>query len=478
MAEVRRLLDAGRDPDVYDAPHDNTAPPVPPLVVALTASTGPVRDIVRLLLEAGADPDVRYGAAQTPLHHAITSGGTGRLETGEMLDIVRLLLEAGADPDARDATGDTPLDTADVFTPLPGETSTRITPGVLQRLRTLLQNAGGGGNGNGNGNNAGNNGNGSQTCPAGQTGAPPDCRDGRQTRRGPGYAANPAQARAALRAIARQGTHDHSEVLWVDCVAFGDGCLQGTVRYEEAGALDRASRSPRGHSHADPDPRGRVRTPGYAGLAGDWSTAGTDPTAGGAWGEWMSLSASFRTDTGPIERTSVYADQSSTERFFYADVHVDGVETPRSAVPDFATATYTGVTHAVRVEVGGSGGDAVSWQRIQGDADVTADFRGGSPSLDVRLTNFQGGYPELASGLSFTVDPRDPVPPTAGLPAPGLSGHARFFGPDHDEVGGTYTYADYGSGQWRPVAGYVAGDTRTTGVAVIGAFGARRDADE
>jgi len=118
---VKRLLDAGVDPNVKD--RDRT-----PLHYA--AEEGHV-EVVKLLLDRGANPNVQDSLGYTPLHlaaerghvevvklllehganvHLKTSAGHTPLHLAvRHCPVVHLLLDAGADPNDKDSYGRTPL---------------------------------------------------------------------------------------------------------------------------------------------------------------------------------------------------------------------------------------------------------------------------------------------------------------------------------------------------------------------------------
>lgn len=96
MAEFRRLLEAGADPNECDAKGN-------PLL--LLAAENHHAEAVKLLLEFGADTEIRGAMEWTALHAAVATD-KGRAEQAEC---VRLLLQAGAKTDEQDENGLTPL---------------------------------------------------------------------------------------------------------------------------------------------------------------------------------------------------------------------------------------------------------------------------------------------------------------------------------------------------------------------------------
>lgn len=95
VSEVLRLLDAGADPDFFNA----WMPGNVPLIAAARENHA---QIVRILVDAGADVDLRDTMGNTALHHASIYG----------INVVRALLRAGADPNRENHWGATPMHTA------------------------------------------------------------------------------------------------------------------------------------------------------------------------------------------------------------------------------------------------------------------------------------------------------------------------------------------------------------------------------
>jgi len=93
LAEVRRLLEAGADPNEQDGAGR--------LALHQAALFGH-RDIVRLLLKSGADPNARTFEGSIPLSSAIFSHLIPNKPPSAVRDIVADLLKAGADPNAKD----------------------------------------------------------------------------------------------------------------------------------------------------------------------------------------------------------------------------------------------------------------------------------------------------------------------------------------------------------------------------------------
>lgn len=94
VAQVRQLLTAGSDPDVFDA-HRNTA--------LIFAARDGRAEIAELLIAAGSDPDWTDGEQVTPLILASFKNH---------IAIVRMLLEKNVDRNQRDQWGRTALDYA------------------------------------------------------------------------------------------------------------------------------------------------------------------------------------------------------------------------------------------------------------------------------------------------------------------------------------------------------------------------------
>jgi uncharacterized protein len=147
LEEVRRLLDAGTNPNSTDEYGSGTLLTFHPAVIEYLLSRGAnpnaqtnengasvlaglafvnALECVRALLRAGADPNRgRDESGETPLHHALATREPDRTA------LVKLLLDHGADPNAstkpgvpslnfwRDARtrGETPLHRAAAFSP-------------------------------------------------------------------------------------------------------------------------------------------------------------------------------------------------------------------------------------------------------------------------------------------------------------------------------------------------------------------------
>ena len=147
LAEVRRLLDAGADPNSTDEHGSGTLLTFHPEMIDYLLSRGAdpntqtnengasvlaglafVNELecVRALLRGGADANCgRAASGETPLHHALADGGADRGP------LVKLLLDHGADPNSktrpgvlscnfwRDARtrGETPLHRAAAYAP-------------------------------------------------------------------------------------------------------------------------------------------------------------------------------------------------------------------------------------------------------------------------------------------------------------------------------------------------------------------------
>jgi cytohesin len=121
LAEARRLLDAGADPNSTDEHGSGTLLTFHPAIVECLLSRGADPNIqtnengssvlaglaymnqvecVRILLQHGADPNRgREASGETPLHHALTKNETARGP------LVKLLLDHGSNPNAKTIPG-------------------------------------------------------------------------------------------------------------------------------------------------------------------------------------------------------------------------------------------------------------------------------------------------------------------------------------------------------------------------------------
>ncbi len=473
-AAVRRLIAAGADPDGRDSLGGT------PLHAASTflgtRIPGQEEDAVavfRELLDGGADPNLNHPntANTTPLHNVLTiavlevdpefSLGLGHLEV--LIDVVRLLLDAGADPNARNSSGERPIDLV--------ESLVRVQPSpqeerLYRRLLPLLQNAGGGGNGNG-----------SQTCPAGQTGTPPDCRSGEQARRGPGHTDNLGQALDALTALdARARSFGAPRPL---------GAISGCVAADQDSCRDSGPTifvANVGLRH--PGDLGWVRPNevNLRNLVGTFQSEEIDYTLGG-WGEW----SYFYTTTG--EAVSQSGRSQPTERHgVFRITEGDGCDSPASCHRHYVvalsdgllyegvpggTATYEGHSYASVIRADANPNADYVLERestFLGDARLTVDFDRGS--VDARFSNFRArgtNTPaELANGVSFS-----------GVPMSGNGEFSResggryinggFYGPDSQEAAGTW-FVD-GTSPYQRQCGDGGAGLCYQGSVVMGSFG-------
>ncbi|MFP3903885.1 MAG: ankyrin repeat domain-containing protein, partial [Armatimonadota bacterium] len=105
-AEVKRLLEAGVDPDEVSVSGGFFGAPFgrrPILHYVADSNSDKAYEILELLLEWGADPN-RTSAGATALHRALYNRQSN--------DLIRLLLDNGADVNARNQSGRTPLEIA------------------------------------------------------------------------------------------------------------------------------------------------------------------------------------------------------------------------------------------------------------------------------------------------------------------------------------------------------------------------------
>ncbi len=105
VEEVRRLLDAGVNPNAADEDGETV------LMFAVSSS---IPEVVEMLLGAGANVYSKSSSGSTALMATVI--GDGEMDDEEMrpdyLKIARLLIEAGANVGARDEEGKTALDQA------------------------------------------------------------------------------------------------------------------------------------------------------------------------------------------------------------------------------------------------------------------------------------------------------------------------------------------------------------------------------
>jgi ankyrin repeat protein len=121
LDEVRRLLDAGADPNSTDEHGSGTLLTFHPAMIEYLLSRGAdpnvqtnengasvlaglayvnQRECMRILLEHGADPNHgRDESGETPLHHALAA------RDGDRGPLVKLLLDHGADPNSKTTPG-------------------------------------------------------------------------------------------------------------------------------------------------------------------------------------------------------------------------------------------------------------------------------------------------------------------------------------------------------------------------------------
>jgi ankyrin repeat protein len=98
LAEVKRLIEAGTDPDILDSTGETAL---------FGAAAGAKIEVVAYLLSVGARHDLHENMhGLTPLHWAASHGG---------VETLRLFIEAGADPDAEDDHGRLPVDLAHLY---------------------------------------------------------------------------------------------------------------------------------------------------------------------------------------------------------------------------------------------------------------------------------------------------------------------------------------------------------------------------
>ncbi len=423
VSEVRRWLAVGANLNATDNDGDTS--------LHLAALEGFV-EIVQLLIDAKANLEAREDNGFTPLHNGAYNGH---------VNVIRTLLDAGANRSAESNNGNTPQELA----------AQRGHINAAQFISTYTPNQ-----------------NGSLSPNSAPT-----------SQRGPGYTDTVGGAIAAVRAIAQRSRGNNSIPLVMECYGTRVGCLPETAHFESV--LGHATRI--NHGHDSDRPEGAIRVPGYRGLVGDWNAQNGSR---GGWGEWMYFYVSGSSQSYHDNlRNSGWTDLGATHTVrLTTDTHAEGIRTSAGTAPDFSTARYKGATVARYVRIGDRGDD-FSWQTgvTWGDADVTVDMT--SEVFQVRLSNFNniGNVPELASGLSFAAS----MSTNSGNVNRALTqfgertaGQVDFYGPKHEEVGGTYIYSNVRPERFlfdeRLIGTVTDSARRGVGLTVIGAFGAQREA--
>ncbi len=304
----------------------------------------------------------------------------------------------------------------------------------------------------------------------------PSSNQGGQQTRGPGYAGSLGEALTALNSLDRRTSQ-------IGPIAAIASCTADTTQSACVPSLRRTvGLGNRGLSHPGNLAWVRPSQVNVRNLVGTFNAQhGSEQTYGG-WGEW----SYFYTTNGAHENAPRAAAQTQQHGRFQGGsssacptCHTQYVLAVRNGVAyrghPTGTATYNGYTYAAVVRANASGGSnqfAIERSGISlGDATLRANFS--TNRLDATFNNFNGGRRELSSGVHFSN-----VPITSSGFAQNTTSQCdgcgklitgNFYGPDSQEIAGTYAFENH-----LPSQNLCEGSACRLGYVIVGSFGGKR----